>query len=72
MQFIHIRHIYLGLEGIGERGFLFTGCGGGGDWVLENLFKLHNQVSERNDNPTLLFAITSVLLHSESQSSRGF
>ena len=32
MQFIHARHIYLGLEGIMEGGFLFTGCGGGGDW----------------------------------------
>ena len=34
MKFIHVRHIYIGLEGIGEGGFLFTGCGGGGDWVL--------------------------------------
>ena len=34
MQCIDVRHIYLGLEGIGEGGFLSTGCGGGGDWVL--------------------------------------
>ena len=34
LQLTHARHIYLGLEGIREGGFLFKGCGGGGDWVL--------------------------------------
>ena len=33
-QFLHARHMYLGLAGIIEGSFLFTGCGGGGDWVL--------------------------------------
>ena len=74
LQVIHAMHIYLGLEGIRE-GF---SCLWGvkevviGFWFGGYLFKLHNQVSKSNDNPTLIFAITSMMLHSESQSSRGF
>ena len=77
-----LQNIEQGLSGYWKRGWavLQRGvlvCGLWRRWWLGfglrgNLFKLHNQVSESNDNPTLLFAITFMLLHSEIQSSRGF